>query len=173
MNAQIELLGVQNDPSKAQIDLAKGQIEPRKSQDEPTKGQIDPPLIYNENQRDYTETTQRLPKEYTHFLHEWNKFASENSLSKISSLSNSREKKLQMRLKNSDFKKLFDMALVEIKKSQYLLGGKGWKITFDWLIKNDENILKVVEGNYRDKDNYANSPLNNLPKSENYVVGNW
>jgi len=166
MNAQIELLGVQNDPSKAQIDLAKGQIEPRKSQNDPSP-------IYNENQRDYTETTQRLPKEYTHFLHEWNKFASENSLSKISSLSDSRKRRLQIRLKNGDFKKLFDTALVEIKKSQYLLGAKGWKIIFDWLIKNDENILKVVEGNYRDKENYVNSPLNNLPKSENYVVGNW
>ena len=152
MNAQIELLEVQNDPSN---------------------GQIDPSLIYNENQRDYTENTQRLPVEYTLFMHEWNKFASKNSLSKISSLSNSRKSKLQMRLKNNNFKKLFDTALIEIKKSQYLLGAKGWKITFDWLIKNDENILKVVEGNYRDKENYANSPLNNLPKAESYVVGDW
>ena len=173
MNAQIELLEVQNDPSNGQIDLAKGQIEPRKSQNDPTKGQIDPSPIYNENQRDYTENTQRLPVEYTLFMHEWNEFASKNSLSKISSLSNSRKRKLQMRLKNGNFKKLFDTALIEIKKSQYLLGAKGWKITFDWLIKNDENILKVVEGNYRDKENYANSPLNNLPKAESYVVGDW
>ena len=172
MNGHNELLSVQNDPSNGQVDPAKGHIEPRKSQNDLSKGQNDPSPIYNENQRDYTENTKRLPVEYALFTHEWNLFASENSLSKISSLSNSREKKLQMRLKNSDFKKLFDMALVEIKKSQYLLGEKGWKITFDWLIKNDENILKVV-GNYRDKENYANSPLNNLPKSENYVVGDW
>jgi len=38
-------------------------------------GQIDPSLIYNENQRDYTETTNR-----TLFIHEWNEFASKNYL---------------------------------------------------------------------------------------------
>ena len=138
------------------------------------------PLKLGKNPENHSDSfpidnnTNTYPNTIIHaYMYEWNLFASENSLSKISSLSDSREKKLQMRLKNSDFKKLFDMALVEIKKSQYLLGEKGWKITFDWLIKNDENILKVVEGNYRDKENYANSPLNNLPKSENYVVGNW
>jgi hypothetical protein len=107
-------------------------------------------------------------------MHEWNDFALKNSLNPISSLSNNRKKKLQARLKNGDFKKLFDKALIETKKSKYLLGAKGWKITFDWLIKNSENILKVVEGNYRDseqKNSYANSPLNNLPK--NYVVEEW
>jgi len=43
------------------------------------------------------------------------------------------------------------------------------------LIKNDENILKVVEGNYQDKQqkNYANSPLNNLPEAKKYVVEEW
>jgi DNA-binding PadR family transcriptional regulator len=108
------------------------------------------------------------------YMHDWNDFALKNSLNQITSLTDSRKKKLQARLKNGDFKKLFDKALDEIKKSQYLLGAKGWKITFDWLIKNDENILKVVEGNYRDieqKNSYANSPLNNLPK--NYVVEEW
>jgi len=105
------------------------------------------------------------------YMHEWNEFAFKNSLSSMTSLTDSRKKKLQARLKNGDFKKLFGDALIEIKKSQYLLGAKGWKVSFDWLIKNDENILKVVEGNYRDKEDYANSPLNNLPK--NYVVEEW
>ena len=90
----------------------------------------------------------------------------------------SRKKRLQERLKNRDFKKLFEDALEEIKKSKYLLGEKGWRVSFDWLIKNDENILKVVEGNYRDipikaKADYANSPLNNLPEPKKYVVEEW
>ena len=108
----------------------------------------------------------------------WNEFASKNSLSEIGTLSSSRKKRLETRLKNNGFKKLFDDALIEIKKSQYLLGSQGWKVSFDWLIKNDENILKVVEGNYQDrtaksKENYANSPLNALPEKEKYVVGEW
>ena len=133
--------------------------------------------IYNENQRDYTEITTKTTTESTHifFMHEWNGFAFENSLNKISSLSERRKKRLEARLKNGDFKKLFEEALEQIKKSKYLLGEKGWKVSFDWLIKNDENILKVVEGNYQDKQqkNYANSPLNNLPEAKKYVVEEW
>jgi len=60
--------------------------------------------------------------------------------------------------------------LEEIKNSRYLLGAKGWHVTFDWLIKK-ENMVKVLEGNYRDKSPYANSPLNNLPKE--YILEEW
>jgi hypothetical protein len=108
----------------------------------------------------------------------WNEFAKKNSLSQISSLSINRKKRLQNRLKNSEFETLFKKGLEEIEKSKYLLGEKGWKVSFDWLIKNDENLLKVVEGNYRDrpikaKDNYADSLLNNLPAPKSYVVEEW
>ena len=174
-----ELLEGQNDPTKVQFDPAKSHIDPSKIHSDLSKVQNDPRPIYNENQRDYTETTTETNKENTQILiHEWNDFALENNLSKISLLSESRKKRLESRLKSNGFKKLFSEALIEIKKSQYLLGEKGWKISFDWLIKNDENILKVVEGNYQDKqhkpqDDYANSRLNSLPKTEEYVVGEW
>ena len=167
------------DPSLGQNDPFEGQSDLSKSHNDLSEGQSDPRPIYNENQRDYTEITTKTTQESTHiFLHEWNVFAVENSLCPISSLSDIRKKKLQTRLNSCDFKKLFDDALVEIKKSQYLLGQKGWKISFDWLIKNDENILKVVEGNYQDKKpkpktDYANSPLNSLAQTKKYVVGEW
>jgi len=163
IEVQNKPLVVQNEPLKAQSELSKSQNELRKVQNEP-------PLIYDENQRDYTETTKRLHRDYTLFVREWNEFASQNSLSKITSLTDTRKKKLEARLKNSEFKELFKNALIEIKKSKYLLGAKGWKISFDWLIQNSENILKVVEGNYRDHS-YLTSTLNNLPKS--YAVGEW
>ena len=168
---------VQSDPSNVQNKPSKAQIEPPKVQNEPSKVQFDPLPIYNENQRDYSEITKKTTSESTHiFMREWNEFALKNSLSKISSLSESRKKRLEARLRNGDFKRLFNQALEEIQKSQYLLGSKGWKVSFDWLIKNDENILKVVEGNYKDrqqKNSYANSPLNNLPEPKKYVVEEW
>ena len=175
---QNELLVGQIDPSIGQYDPSKVQSDPSKVHFDPSKGQNDPSPIYNENQRDYTEITKETTNKNTHifFMHEWNVFAFENSLSKISSLSESRKKKLEARMKSGNFKQLFEDALEEIKKSQYLLGSKGWKISFDWLIKNDENILKVVEGNYQDKEqkkDYAESRLNNLPKAQNYVVEAW
>ena len=170
-------LVVQNEPQKAQSELLKSQNELQKVQSEPAKAQSElskvqnePPLIYNENQRDYTENTKRLQRDYTLFVREWNEFASKNSLSKITSLTDTRKKKLESRLKNSEFEKLFKNALIEIKKSKYLLGAKGWKVSFDWLIQNSENILKVIEGNYRNHS-YETSTLNNLPKS--YSVGEW
>jgi len=165
----------QNEPKIGQIDPCQGQNEPQKSQNDPSKVQFDPLPIYNENQRDYTEITTETTQESI-FMHEWNSFALENSLSQVTVLSANRKKRIRLRLKNSGFKELFTKALIEIKKSRYLLGEKGWKISFDWLIKNDENILKVLEGNYQDKpnnQNYANSPLNALPEPQKYVVGEW
>ena len=172
---QIELTMGHNELLEGQHDPVKSHIDPSKVHSDLSKVQNDPSPIYNENQRDYTEITTETTQESI-LMHTWNIFALENSLSQISLLSRSRKIKLQTRLKNGTFKKLFDDALVEIKKSRYLLGEKGWKISFDWLIKNDENILKVVEGNYEDtkkSPNYTNSPLNSLPQAKEYVVGEW
>jgi len=70
IKAQFELLETQIDPKKVQSDLAKAYSDPRKVQNDPTKGQFDPSPIYNENQRDYTENTSRVPREYTLFVRE-------------------------------------------------------------------------------------------------------
>ena len=46
---------------------------------------------------------------------------------------------------------LFEM----IGESDFLINGsendkeKTWHINFDWIIKNDSNFLKVLEGNYK------------------------
>ena len=114
-----------NEPTMGQDKLKKVQIDPRKGHDELSKGQSDPSPIYNENQRDYTEITKRLPVDYTLIVREWNQFATKNSLNQISSLSSSRKKQIESQLKNSDFKKQFNNALIEIEKSKYLLGEKG------------------------------------------------
>ncbi|GAH46863.1 unnamed protein product [marine sediment metagenome] len=39
----------------------------------------------------------------------------------------------------------------EIKASGFLRGenDRNWKVTFDWLIENDRNAVKVAEGQYR------------------------
>jgi len=34
-----------------------------------------------------------------------------------------------------------------MSKSPFLTGD-GWKVSFDWLIENDTNYLKTLEGNY-------------------------
>ena len=83
-----------------------------------------------------------IPNEY---LESWNKL-----LSPKIQMTKSRELKLRSRMtNNSDFLKKFKMCLLKIKQSDFLSGRvKDWKATFDWLIINDNNFLKVLEGNY-------------------------
>lgn len=84
---------------------------------------------------------------------EWNVFFKEESLllkRPISTESKSRLKKCKLRLDEhpdlSWWREVFEL----IKGSAFLKGNnpRNWKITFDWLVDNDKNVLKVYEGNY-------------------------
>lgn len=85
----------------------------------------------------------------------WNKLAKENELPSISKLTPSRKSKILSRCKSSDlsssadWEKLFD----KIPNCPFLLGdgNTGWKVSFDWLVHNDENYVKVLEGLYDEK----------------------
>ena len=72
------------------------------------------------------------------------------SLSKIQSLSNSRKEKIKVRWNELNsiekFKELFE----KTQASSFCIGDNkdGWKASFDWLMENDKNWLKVLEGNY-------------------------
>jgi len=72
---------------------------------------------------------------------------------KIMSLSSKRRTKLISRIKNdNNYNKRFIECLKKIKESDFLSGKNGgWKATFDWLIDNDTNYIKVLE------DTYANA----------------
>ena len=78
------------------------------------------------------------------------------SFPKILKLSGTRKHKIKLRLEemNNDLillKKVFDT----MEKSKFLRGdNKGeWKATFDWIFDNSNNWVKVIEGNYNDKNN--------------------
>lgn len=71
---------------------------------------------------------------------------------KIKTLSKSRIRKIQLRLKENPldwWKKVFE----EVEATPFLKGENknGWKATLDWLIDNDKNALKVYEGNYKEE----------------------
>ncbi|CAM2952236.1 phage replisome organizer N-terminal domain-containing protein [Hathewaya histolytica] len=78
-----------------------------------------------------------------------------------------RYKLLNARVKEYGIDKVID-AIGNINKSSFLKGqnNKGWTITFDWLIKPN-NFLKVLEGNYEDKDSKNNKPKNNYGDKKN------
>ena len=84
------------------------------------------------------------------FIDYWN----EELSPKVVSITKSRKEKLKTRLKNDpDFLTHFQVAVGKIKASSFLNGNhkSGWKATFDWLIENDKNYIKVIEGNYDEK----------------------
>ena len=91
------------------------------------------------------------------FKNLWNEYAQKYNLASVKALSKSRINKLKARMQDDkNFLENFKAALNEIENSEFLQGSndRNWKINFDWLISNDTNYLKVVEGKYSDKDKY-------------------
>ncbi|QZY55957.1 phage replisome organizer N-terminal domain-containing protein [Crassaminicella profunda] len=75
-------------------------------------------------------------------------------LAKVRSLSQNRKKHLQARWKQFDYNlETFKEIFKKVNESEFCNGSNNrkWKVDFDWLIKNDENMVKVLEGKYDSK----------------------
>ena len=92
--------------------------------------------------------------QYQWLIDDWNSL-SVYGISKLSRIgtTGSRVRLLKARIKEYG-KDGFVKAIDNVRKSKFLQGKnkRGWQITFDWMIKPD-NFVKVIEGNYTDKDN--------------------
>lgn len=100
----------------------------------------------------------------------------------VRSSSDARKKAIKARLNTytvDDFKQCFENA----EASAFLKGGnnRNWTANFDWLIK-DQNMAKVLDGNYNDAKDVSNSSLNNVDEFvtaalsrgfEDLVVDGW
>lgn len=100
------------------------------------------------------ETKKSSPVNYKQILSSWNNLAADSTIPALRSISPSRQAKVRTRIESlslveEDWQTAFD----NIKSSSFLNGDndRGWTITFDWLVKNDENFEKVLEGNFKDK----------------------
>ncbi len=89
----------------------------------------------------------------------WNTLAAEQNLACVKTISKSRNSKISTRVKEGLSMEQFVRVLEEIAVSDFLLGkSRSWKVSFDWLIDNDRNWLKVYEGTYRNAPN-AQTPF--------------
>lgn len=98
-----------------------------------------------------SEENNSQEKIYLEILDLWNLLAIQYKLTQLRSLTTERKILLQGRLreKNFDFKKIMEI----VKKSPYLLGKvTDFRVSFDWIIKNDANYIKILEGNYLDRN---------------------
>ena len=85
--------------------------------------------------------------DYDKFSNLWNEFATKANKTKIAKLTDSRKKKIALRLKEyKNLLEIFKFVLTKSESSQFLLNSNFY--TFDWLFENDTNILKVYEGKY-------------------------
>lgn len=76
------------------------------------------------------------------------------SLSQVRSISSTRKNHLKARWKQFKYElDTFRQAFEKVEASKFCTGtnDRGWKADFDWLIKNDNNMVKVLEGKYDDK----------------------
>ena len=91
-------------------------------------------------------------KELLSFLFLVNKW-NEKLEPKIELLSKGRKEKLRVRLNERMFIDSYEKILEIIKTTPFLQGDndRGWTADFDWLITNDTNYLKVLEGKYKNK----------------------
>jgi hypothetical protein len=84
----------------------------------------------------------------------WNNIASSTpGMSQVVTLSDKRKESLRTRLKSPFFVENWRPAISKIAKSSFCTGhnDRGWKADFEWLIENDNNIVKVMEGKYDNK----------------------
>lgn len=94
---------------------------------------------------EFLQTKPDVPDAYKDY---WNLFAKAKGLACIDKISDSRKRKLNVRMRDKNFD--FTTILKTAGKSEFLLKGK-W-FSFDWIIENDSNYLKVIEGNYEKKE---------------------
>jgi len=94
------------------------------------------------------KTTDSDPCPYDAILKLFNETC--KSLPKVKVLSNSRKDKLRRRWKDIGSIDGFLGLFTVTEETAFLRGENknGWTATFDWLIENDRNYAKVLEGNY-------------------------
>ena len=89
-----------------------------------------------------------IKSKWNNFIDDLTESNPKHKIPKISSMTKSRLLKYNQRVKDGmDFDSLFPL----IGKSDFLLSGDGWSLNFDWVVSNDTNYAKIMEGNYTNK----------------------
>lgn len=101
----------------------------------------------DEKVKDNNTSINTYSVDYDEYKNLWNEFATKHNKTKVAKLTAVRKKQIATRLKDySNFLEIFKYVLIKSEKSDFLLESDFFKL--DWLIKNDNNIIKVYEGDY-------------------------
>ena len=101
------------------------------------------------------EKKARLKEDYEKFENElldyWNTFTKRFPvLSAVVKLGKDRRKHLKQRFSEEHYRSHYKAAIDQIGKCPFLLGDndRKWKVNFDFVISNDKNYVKILEGVY-------------------------
>jgi hypothetical protein len=91
------------------------------------------------------------------FVSLWN---SKDRLPKIKTLTGKRCEALKVRISEKQFAENLSLLVDKIAASDFLCGhnDRKWRADIDWLLKNDTNYVKVLEGKYDNKGQTATAP---------------
>lgn len=145
----------------------KSEKEQKNSEKNPTNNNT----IYNYNNTNILNNNIHVKNEFSQscekIKNQWIKIAYEFDLSgKQLKITDKRKRAINNLLKEYSLEEML-RAMGKIRTSNFLQGNNktGWQISFDWFT-NKSNFLKVLEGNYDDKENISNSKKEK--KSKNY-----
>lgn len=96
------------------------------------------------------DNNEKNEKKVSEVVSLWNAFAKSTGCSQVKEISKGRRRKILTRLSEDSFK--IEEILERAKKQTFALEGK-W-FTFDWIVENDTNYLKVLEMKYM-----SNAPM--------------
>jgi hypothetical protein len=109
---------------------------------------LDPHKVYSDLVKEKNKIWEYIKDQKPDFIEPyvdyWNMFAKEKGLSQVTKISDNRKRKFKVRIKEPGFS--FLTVLKKAAQSEFLLTNK-W-FGFDWIMENDSNYLKIIEGNY-------------------------
>jgi len=96
--------------------------------------------------KEKNRTGEKAPAD-TAFFDRWNR---KPGLPKIRAITNGRKAKLRARLREKTFADNWGKIIDQIAASDFLIGknDRGWRADIDWVLANDTNYAKVLEGKY-------------------------
>lgn len=105
-----------------------------------------------------SENTPSFKVEYSKVKSLWDSICGE-SFGMIHKLTDSRKQKIRIRAleiekSGAEYLTAFEKIFTLMANSRFMSGNnnRGWKPTFDWIIENDKNYVKVLEGNYNNNN---------------------
>ena len=94
---------------------------------------------------------------YQDIINLWSKKCGDK-LSRVVKLTESRKHKIRSRLdefgSQEEWMSTIEVLFDKVAASDFLCGesDKGWRASFDWLFENEKNWVKVIEGNYDNRE---------------------